>query len=62
MREEFVHESIIGTLFKGKIIGESKEGEYSAIIPEITGKSYITGFQQLVLENGDPFKRGFILA
>ena len=60
--DEFVHESIIGTLFRGKIVGESREGEYPAIIPEVTGKAYVTGFQQLVAEAGDPFKRGFILA
>jgi proline racemase len=60
--DEFVHESIIGTLFRGKIIGESREGEYPAIIPEVTGKAYVTGFQQLVVEEDDPFKSGFILA
>lgn len=60
--DEFVHESIIGTLFRGKIIGESREGGYPAIIPEVTGKAYVTGFQQLVVEDEDPFKRGFILA
>jgi proline racemase len=62
VRAHFVHESIIGTLFRGKIVGESREGEYSAIIPEVTGNAYITGFQHLVVENGDPFKSGFILA
>ncbi len=59
--DELIHESIIGTLFKGKIIGESKEGNYPAIIPEITGTAYVTGFQQLVAEKDDPFKNGFIL-
>ena len=59
--DEFVHESIIGTLFRGKIIGESQVGKYPAIIPEISGKAYITSFQQLVVEPDDPFKRGFLL-
>lgn len=59
---EFVHESIIGTLFRGKIVGESQVGKYPAIIPEISGKAYITGFQQLVGEPDDPLKRGFLLA
>jgi proline racemase len=60
--EEFVHESITGTLFRGKIIGESQVGKYPAIIPEISGKAYITSFQQLVVEPDDPFKRGFLLS
>ena len=59
--DEFVHESITGTLFRGKIVGESRVGKYPAIIPEISGKAYITGFQQLVAEPDDPFKRGFLL-
>jgi proline racemase len=60
--DEFVHESITGTLFRGKIVGESQEGKYPAIIPEVTGKAYVTGFQRLVAEIDDPFKRGFLLA
>jgi len=59
--EEFVHESIMGTLFRGKIIGESQVGEHPAVNTEISGLAYITGFQQLVFEQGDPFKKGFLL-
>lgn len=59
--EEFVHESIIGTLFRGKIIDESRVGKYPAVKTEISGKSYITGFQQLVAERDDPFKKGYLL-
>jgi proline racemase len=59
--EEFVHESIIGTLFRGKIIGESQVGEYPAVNTEISGMAYITGFQNLVFEQGDPFTKGFLL-
>lgn len=60
--DEFVHESLIGTLFRGKIIGESSVGEYPAIIPEVAGNAYITGFQQLVVEPDDPLKKGFLLS
>ena len=59
--DEFVHESIIGSLFRGKITGESHVGEYSAVNTTITGRAYITGFQQLVSEENDPFKKGFLL-
>lgn len=59
--DEFVHESIIGSLFRGKITGESHVGKYSTVSTEITGRAYITGFQHLVSEEDDPFKRGFLL-
>jgi len=59
--DEFVHESIIGTLFKGKIVGESRVGKYPSIIPEVSGRAYITGFQHLVAEPDDPFRTGFLL-
>lgn len=60
--DEFVHESIIGTLFRGKIFAKTSVGEYPAIIPEVTGEAYITGFQQLVVEPDDPLKKGFLLS
>jgi proline racemase len=60
--DEFVHESIIGTLFRGKVLAETSVGEYPAIIPEVTGNAYITGFQQLVVEPDDPIQKGFLLS
>ncbi|MGO1369451.1 MAG: proline racemase [Senegalia sp. (in: firmicutes)] len=57
--EDFVYESITGTLFKGKIVGKTKIGNFDAIIPEITGSAYITGFSQYVIDEDDPVKHGF---
>ncbi|NBI07167.1 proline racemase [Senegalia massiliensis] len=57
--EEFVYESITGTLFKGKVLKETKVGKFNAIIPEITGAAYITGFNQYVIDDKDPVKHGF---
>lgn len=59
--ELFVYESILGTLFKGRIVGKSTAGEYDAIIPEITGSAYITGFNQFVIDPEDPVAYGFVL-
>ena len=59
--ELFVYESILGTLFKGRIVGKDKIAEYDAIIPEITGAAYITGFNHFVIDPEDPVKYGFIL-
>ncbi|HSH35014.1 proline racemase [Schnuerera sp.] len=59
--ETFIYESILGTLFKGKIVGTTNIGNYKAIIPEITGSAYITGFNQYIIDPHDPLKHGFVL-
>lgn len=55
----FVHESVIQTKFTGKILGETKVSDYPAVIPEITGRAYIMGFNQIVLDEEDPVRLGF---
>jgi len=59
--DEFITESILGTMFKGKIVDEIEIGEFKAIIPEITGRAWITGFNILVVHPDDPLKYGFRL-
>lgn len=59
--EEFVYESIVGTLFKGEVIDTHKVGAFEAVIPKITGSAYITGFNNLVIDPEDPVKHGFLV-
>ena len=61
LNEEFVHESILGSLFFGSLVEEIRVGEYTAVVPTITGSAYITGFHQFVLDPRDPFPAGFLL-
>jgi len=61
LNEEFVHESILGTLYYGRLIEETQVGPYPAVVPTITGSAYITGIQQFVLDPRDPFPAGFYL-
>jgi len=61
LNEEFVNESIAGTIFRGKLIEETRVGRFEAVVPEITGNAYITGFNQLVVDPDDPLKHGFLL-
>ena len=61
IKEPFVYESIIGTKFMGKVIEETKVGNYNAIIPEIMGRSFITGYGHLVVDEEDLFKHGFVV-
>ena len=62
LNEEFVHESIIGSLFYAKLIRETKVGDYEAVVPVIRGSAYITGINQFVVDPDDPFPAGFQLA
>ena len=59
--EHFTHESIISTVFKCQLLGETKVGDFQAVVPEITGSAYITGMNTLVLDPEDPFQEGFQL-
>ncbi|MGB9880654.1 MAG: proline racemase family protein, partial [Anaerolineae bacterium] len=61
LNEEFISESIIGSLFYGKAIAETKVGNFPAVVPTIRGSAYITGLQQFVLDPRDPWPRGFYL-
>ncbi|MCG0275277.1 MAG: proline racemase [Thermosediminibacteraceae bacterium] len=59
--QEFLYESIIGTIFKGRLVSETQVGPYKAVVPEITGSAYITGFNTFVIDPEDPVKYGFLL-
>ena len=59
--EKFVYESILGTLFKGEIVEETKVADFNAVVPKITGSAYITGFNHFVIDEEDTLKHGFIL-
>jgi proline racemase len=61
LKEKFVHESIIGTLFYGELLTETKVGPYVAVVPTIRGSAYITGIHQFVVDARDPFPGGFHL-
>jgi proline racemase len=59
--EPFVSESVLGTRFTGRIVQETTVGDRPAVIPEITGRAWITGMGQYLLDPEDPFPAGFVL-
>lgn len=59
--EDFVHESIIGSLFKGRIEGRTKVGGTDAIIPSIAGWARVTGLNTIFIDDRDPFAHGFVV-
>jgi proline racemase/trans-L-3-hydroxyproline dehydratase len=57
--EPYAYQSVFGTQFMGKILRETRVGDRPAIVPEITGNAWITGFHQFVVDATDPYAFGF---
>ncbi|GGH26107.1 putative 4-hydroxyproline 2-epimerase [Alsobacter metallidurans] len=57
--DEFVHESIIGTLFKGRVEKAVRMGDYDAIVPSIEGWARMTGYNTIFIDDRDPLAHGF---
>jgi proline racemase len=55
----FVHESVIGTRFTGRVASRTAVSEYPAIVPEIEGSAWITGEHTFLVDESDPLKNGF---
>lgn len=54
--------SVLDTEFRGTILGETSVGGLPAIRPEISGRAWITGTHQHMLDPDDPFPRGYRLS
>jgi proline racemase len=59
--QPFRHEGILGTVFTGRLLEETRVGPYRAVIPELSGTAWITGFAQYVVDPADPFPNGFTI-
>lgn len=57
--DKFIHESIIGSTFTGRVEAEAKVGDFNAIIPSIEGWAKITGFNTIIIDDDDPYAHGF---
>jgi 4-hydroxyproline epimerase len=57
--DSFVHESIIGSLFTGRVEAETKVGNHSGIIPSIEGWARMTGLNTITIDDRDPYAHGF---
>ena len=60
--DDFVHESIIGSLFKGRVEREVRVANRTGIIPSIGGWARMTGLNTIFLDDRDPFVKGFVVA
>jgi proline racemase len=57
--QDFPHEGILGTIFTGRLIRETRVGPYPAVVPTLSGRAWISGFAQYVVDPDDPFPNGF---
>ena len=59
--DDFVHESIIGSLFKGRVESEVSVDGKNAIVPSIGGWARMTGLNTIFIDDRDPFAHGFVV-
>ncbi len=57
--DDFIHESIIGSLFKGRVEASVKVGNREGIIPSVGGWARQTGFNTIFIDDRDPYAHGF---
>jgi proline racemase len=54
--------SLIGSQFQGKIMATGMMGDTTTVTPEISGRAWLTGTKQLMLDPEDPWPRGYRLS
>ncbi|MGC1785088.1 MAG: proline racemase family protein [Acidobacteriaceae bacterium] len=59
LHQDFIHEGILGTTFRGLLLRETQVGPYRAVVPSISGQAWIIGFAEYVVDNSDPFPNGY---
>jgi proline racemase len=59
LQQDFLHEGILGTTFTGRLVGETRVGPYSAVVPTLSGRAWITGIANYVVDESDPFPLGY---
>ena len=57
--DAFVHESIIGSQFVGRVEDTARVGSFDAIIPSIEGWARVTGYNHIMIDDDDPYAHGF---
>jgi len=57
----YVHESITGARFTGRVLRETRVNDRPAVVPAISGRGFLTGFHTFVIEQDDPLGGGFLV-
>ena len=59
--DDFIHESIIGSVFKGRVEAATTVAGRAAIVPSIAGWARMTGLNTIFIDARDPFAHGFVV-
>jgi proline racemase/trans-L-3-hydroxyproline dehydratase len=59
--EELRHLSIVGTEFRGRVVGETEVAGFQAVVTEVEGSAYRTGEHVFTVDPDDPLADGFLL-
>ena len=59
--EDFVHGSLIGTTFTGRLVERAMVGDFPAVVPTVRGRAWLTGIGHYLLDPEDPFPAGFLI-
>jgi len=59
LNQDFVNESFIGSTFTGRVVQETTVSGTPAIVTTVTGRAWVTGIGQYLLDPTDPFPSGF---
>jgi proline racemase len=61
LHENFVHGSLNGTSFTGRLVDTATVGGFAAVIPTVQGRAWVTGMGHYLLDPDDPFPAGFLM-
>jgi proline racemase len=61
LHENFVHGSLIGTSFTGRLVDTVTVGGFPGVIPTVRGRAWVTGMGHYLLDPDDPFPAGFLI-
>ena len=59
--KNLINGSIVDTDFVSQVVGEARVGERPAVVTEVEGSAFLTGYHQFVLDPSDPLGTGFLL-
>lgn len=59
--EPFVHESLIGSRFTGRLTDTTMLGPYPAVLPTVRGRAWVTALATFLLDPDDPYPEGFVV-
>jgi proline racemase len=61
LNQDFRHQGILGNIYAGRLVEETHIGGVRAVVPTLTGTSWICGLNTIVLDHDDPFIEGFTI-